>query len=79
MGKKKERKEESAGQKILAAIVGDAMKWAIEGGLKGPFHTNVEIKDFGFVVEIIEKEGRGRSAGCTFTKDGARSMYELRA
>ena len=58
---------------LLAEIVRRAEAWCVENGLKGPFETSVQIRDWGFDFHVQGSKG---SAHCTFQRDGSRSLYE---
>jgi hypothetical protein len=53
-----------------------ARQYATENGMRGPFRVSVKVAAFGFSVEVIELEGKMRSAHMTFQRDGSPSLFE---
>jgi hypothetical protein len=60
----------------MEMIVKKAEVYATENGMRGPFRVSVKVASFGFSVEVIELEGKLRSAHMTFLRDGSPSMFE---
>lgn len=53
-----------------------AIDWAIECGLSMPLGAAVEIRDFGFQIQVSEMRGKERCANIRFNRKGERQMFE---